>query len=344
MNISIYQKVLVELAKQIWREKNPNKLRLPRNFERYFQLQIGDICEGSAIAELPRFEEDLPQLFGSEAPGDIFDLAQDQLVEIIDCANDNRPIPRLSSSVRKEIHALRKNMRESEELIITRGRMPRESDEHRISNATRERITRQIRQRRPEHVSSFGVLSAVSEAPAEITVTSERGAIKFPVNFQTARLVYNGKNGRLVDFNINAIVDYDGQIVGVESINSVQLIEEDINTRRAVDRIDALSGIEGGWHEGEGLEVSPISILTAKDISRLVCSIAPTAGIFPTLDGEISIEYDRNDLEWTVLIRDMHVIVEVQKVDDDEGISSRFRGVSSGLIKMLLSENGIVDG
>jgi len=343
VNISIYQKVLVELAKQIWREKNPNRLRLPRNFERYFQLQIGDIEEGSAVAHLPRFEEDLPELFGSMAPGDIFDRAQDELVKIIDAANDNKPLPRLSPAVRYELRQLRKNLRSSENIVVTRGRLSRDVDRHPISATTRERITREIREEKTKNISGFGVLSGVSETPPSISVVSEHGTIRIDVNLQTARLTYNGQNGRLVDFNINAVVDYDGFIKRTEGVNSFSLVEDDNSMAKAASRVSELAGLEAGWYNGEGEEISQLTVITSKDIARFISAFEGSAGIFPSVDGEVQIEYTRNDFEWTVAIKDTHVIVEVMSLDDDESVVRRFRGCSPGLLRMLLSENGIVD-
>jgi len=343
VNISIYQRVLVELAKQIWREKNPNRLRLPRNFERYFQLQLGDIKEGSAVAHLPRFDEDLPPLFGALAPGDIFDRAQDQLVEIVDAANDNKPLPFLSQSVRNELQALRKNLRESEDIIVTRGRMSRAADRHRISSATKERITKEIREDKSKSIVGFGIISGVSESPPEITVTSEHGVLKFEVNFETARATFNGQIGRLVDFNVRAIVDYDGDVKSLEAVNAFSLVDDSQEMQRAVNRVDGLSGLEAGWYDDGSVEISRVTILTARDIARFIASFDQTAGIFPTVDSEVSIEYTRNDLEWTVSIKNQHVVVEVLDLDQDESVVRQFKGTSRGLMQMLLSKNGIVD-
>lgn len=343
VNLSIYQHLLVEIAKQIWRERNPSRLRLPRNFERYFQLQLGKIENGSAVAHMPRFEEDLPPLFGSMEPGDIFDLAQDKLIQIIDAANDNRPLPRLSTPVRNELRALRKNLRLTEQIVVTRGRFNSEHDRHPVTASTREQIIREIREEKLRNISSFGILSGVSEAPPGITVVSESGILKFDLNFQTARTVYNGQNGRLVDFNIQAVVDYDGLVKEIPAVNAVHLLDDDPAMLRAVARVEALAGLEAGWHNGTGLEIGQLTILTARDIARFISSFETSIGIFPTVDGEITIEYTRNDLEWTVTVRDQHVVVEVLSLDTDESVAQRFRGASRGLLRTLLSINGVVN-
>lgn len=343
VNISIYQKILIELAKQIWREKNPNRLRLPRNFDRYFQLQLGELTEGSAVAHLPRFEEDLPPLFGDFAVADIFNLAQDRLVKIVDAANDNEEIPALSRSVRSELRAIRKNLRLNEELMITRGNLSREFDRHKISATTKENITRRISEVRSVSISGFGILSGVSESPAELTVVSEHGTLKFEVSFETARLQYSGQSGKLVDFNVRAVVDYDGLVTSLEAVNAVNLVADTPAMLRAVQRVDELGNVKTGWFNGEGAEISRLTMLTARDVARFISSFEEGAGVFPTVEGEISIEYSRNDLEWTVLVRNQHIVVDVFDLDLNESLVRRFKGTSRGLIQMLLSRNGVLD-
>ena len=343
VNISIYEKILIELAKQIWRDEHPNRLKLPKNFARYFQLQLGKIKDGSAVAELPRFEEDLPPLFGDFAPEDIFDKAQDEFVKIIDAANENRPIPRLSAPLRTELHHLRKNLRSSEDIVITRCRRKRKEDCHRVSQQTKEKITKELREERSQHIQGFGLLNGMSESSASITVVSEHGLTTFEVNFQTIREEYAGKNGYLVNFDVVALVDYDGQIKKLNSVNSVSLVTDTQEMKNAVDRVEDLGGIEEGWLDGEGEEVSKVTLLFSKDLARYIASFTSGVGIFPTLDGGISVEYTRNELEWTVLIKEQSVWVEVMSLETDEMLSRRFRGASANLLKVLISQTGIVD-
>lgn len=343
VNISIYQDILIELAKQIWREKNPNRLRLPRNFARYFQLQVGEITEGSAVAHLPRFEEDLPQLFGSMEPGDIFDLAQEKLIEIVDSANKDEAIPRLSRPARQQLGRIRENLRGTEDLIVTRGRRKRSEDRHRISKQTKESITRVLREERVEPIDGFGIVTGVSDNPPSVTVNSEHGSLTFPVNFKTAKTEFAGQNGRLAEFNVVATLNYDGEAKRLESVNSLNLVVDNQQMLRAVRRVDMLGGLEMGWHDGVGEEISELTILYAKDIARFVSMVEPSLGIFPTLDGAITMEYSRNSLEWTITIVEKNVYLEVLSIENDESFTNRFVGPSMGLMKALLSENGIVD-
>jgi len=49
-----YKRLLVECAKELWRRRNPNRERLPKNFEESFTLVFSEVTEGSAVVPLKR--------------------------------------------------------------------------------------------------------------------------------------------------------------------------------------------------------------------------------------------------------------------------------------------------
>ena len=49
-----YKRLLVECAKELWRRRNPNRERLPKNFEESFTLVFTEVGEGSALIPLKR--------------------------------------------------------------------------------------------------------------------------------------------------------------------------------------------------------------------------------------------------------------------------------------------------
>lgn len=49
-----YKKILLECAKELWRRRNPAKVRLPRGFDEKFSLVVAEILPGSAVVPLKR--------------------------------------------------------------------------------------------------------------------------------------------------------------------------------------------------------------------------------------------------------------------------------------------------
>lgn len=55
-----YKKILVETAKELWRDKHPDRQRLPRNFEESISIKFYQINPGSAVVPLYREIFDRP--------------------------------------------------------------------------------------------------------------------------------------------------------------------------------------------------------------------------------------------------------------------------------------------
>jgi hypothetical protein len=49
-----YKRLILECAKELWRRRNPNRERLPKNFEESFTLVFSEVTEGSALIPLKR--------------------------------------------------------------------------------------------------------------------------------------------------------------------------------------------------------------------------------------------------------------------------------------------------
>lgn len=74
-----YRALILECAKELWRRKNPSRVRLPRGFEDGFRVQFDRIDDGSAVVPLRRVREAAQ---GELDLGDEFDEA----VALVDAA------------------------------------------------------------------------------------------------------------------------------------------------------------------------------------------------------------------------------------------------------------------
>ncbi|MBK8569432.1 MAG: hypothetical protein IPN81_05255 [Nitrosomonadales bacterium] len=50
----IYRNLIVECAKELWRRKHPNRINLPKGFEKGFRLQFNRLEDGSAKVPLQK--------------------------------------------------------------------------------------------------------------------------------------------------------------------------------------------------------------------------------------------------------------------------------------------------
>jgi len=88
-----YKTILVETAKELWRRKNPDRERLPKNFEDSLSLKFYEIKAGSAAIPLYREIEAGDQLSFLEAATDELDEAVELVAGAINSASQDKAVP-----------------------------------------------------------------------------------------------------------------------------------------------------------------------------------------------------------------------------------------------------------
>lgn len=84
-----YRNLIVECAKELWRRKHPDRVRLPWRFVENFHLQFNRLDPGSAVVPLQRVRaNDQSDLLDDE-----FDEAADLIDAAIAAANDDKLLP-----------------------------------------------------------------------------------------------------------------------------------------------------------------------------------------------------------------------------------------------------------
>lgn len=115
-----YRNLVVECAKELWRRKNPGRMRLPKGFEEEFRLQFDRIEPGSARIPLQRVQVEQGNLdWGSL---DEFDEAAELIDAAIAAANIDQLLPdALPTNVIPLFRDLGKSLRE-DEVMFTKAR------------------------------------------------------------------------------------------------------------------------------------------------------------------------------------------------------------------------------
>lgn len=89
-----YKALLVETAKELWRRHNPERQRLPKNFEDSLVLKFYEVTTGSAVIPLVR---EIDVQVGKEFPPpwerDELDDAVELIADVVDAAGQDRALP-----------------------------------------------------------------------------------------------------------------------------------------------------------------------------------------------------------------------------------------------------------
>lgn len=111
-----YRNIILACAKELWRRKHPDRVRLPKGFEDGFRLQFDRLDEGSAVVPLQRV---VPTEQGEFDWGNLdeFDEAAELVDAAISAANDDRLLPEaLPASVVLLFREFGKTLRDDEVL------------------------------------------------------------------------------------------------------------------------------------------------------------------------------------------------------------------------------------
>lgn len=88
-----YKNILVETAKEIWRQKHPERDRLPRGFEESLAIKFYELGEGSTAVPLYREIELPPDLLPLEAQPDELDEAVLLVAKAVDAVTQDNALP-----------------------------------------------------------------------------------------------------------------------------------------------------------------------------------------------------------------------------------------------------------
>lgn len=135
--LSQFQKIVAETAKTLWRAANPERERLPRNFEQRVRLCLRTIREGSAIAPLEVLIDEPEQ-------GELFEPEPETVEQAIELAHGvftaverDEPLPeQFPRQLLAEYVKWGQSLGADEEVQVT----PPGKHPARISAATRERL------------------------------------------------------------------------------------------------------------------------------------------------------------------------------------------------------------
>jgi hypothetical protein len=91
--LASYKRILLEIAKEVWRRRNPDRQRLPRGFEDGAVFKLYKIEQSSVGLPIMRVDDTSDARQGVLDLPDEFDSAADLLEEVVEAAAENRLLP-----------------------------------------------------------------------------------------------------------------------------------------------------------------------------------------------------------------------------------------------------------
>ena len=297
--------LIAALAKQEFRQKNADRKRVPRGFDKSISFSLTEIEDGSAIPvfelDLEAAQQNLPN-FG-DGMEEVVSRAYQRVAKIFDDAGQGRFPQALPLDA---IHALTKlgaNIQDDEriEFCDTTGT---DGNVVSLDAFRRKNLLTRVRETYTFEFESVGTLTGVDASHNTIQVqTEEYGELRLSLDgVSMPAEQFDGSLHSLVEFSLSIALDAHDSLKAIEEVHSVDLVRPyDEDVMRCVNRLQDLSKIEKGWlGDQDGEQLVHLAGMRATQIIFMRADLAKVFRIFPTENGGVSLEFDKDGWSFAV--------------------------------------------
>lgn len=285
-DLTAYEELVLELAKHLFREKQTDRVRLPKGFASDFSLHIAKIDEGSAKPALVAMVLGA-QLFAS-LPAEIVEAKE--LINAVMATEEGQAFP---ANFPKEFYSyfnrIGRSLKEGEKIEWT----PDLPNKTVLTPANRIRLARAHRE---TYEAEADVVGLVEELDAKkktgILRTPNKEAIAFVFGDPFFADLKNALGNPAMHAKLNGIGVFDvndrlGSIIEIDQLECLPHLG-------LVSKIDALSSLSNGWLEGNGIAPSSANISWLTDeVAKYFPEALEYPSVVPTDDGNVVFEWIR---------------------------------------------------
>lgn len=288
-----YERLVVDVARGLWKQEHPDRQRAPRGFAGRLQLRLTRIEGGSVIPVLERgIAETEPDPLMEQVSG-IFEDARDLLEETFFAITQGLDIPaRLPPQAIAGLTRFGSSLRENERVEFRYTTTPIV-----YSQGVRRRLLARTAVERFEvEAAVAGRITALNLEKQTFVLTSLHGrAIEGSYEDEGMRLDFR----EVLDSAAEApVVRLDGRLTvtaaeEVEKVSDVTSVELFAAPDAAwAPRLLRLAHMRDGWLDGDGHAPSYIALDAARDVlMRLEERGLALPGVFPMEDGGVQLEW-----------------------------------------------------
>lgn len=309
--LAAYQNLVLSAARFLFTTRNPGRQRIEKGFEDKFRLGMKEIHEGSAVPQVVRFyEEAQGSLFPESPEPDIFDEARDLVEALI----RGEEIPEnvlngheVSESARRDLfgkfNGFGKTLSKDEYVLVG---APGNREGVRYDHDKRLRLLLKVNNRYEDSVDLEGIVTKVDKEQNQISIRQADG-VKIDVRISPLFLgsaIASLTTDQRVRVQGTGIFDEAGKLLQVPLVTD--LIPEGEVERRTGCRLtvaEQLAGLEKlpvGWFHPGSPAFDSTQIEYARDFLEVLIDANgfPIPWLYPTPEGEIRAEWERDGREW----------------------------------------------
>lgn len=299
--------LIAALAKQEFRQKNPDRQRVPQGFDKAISFALIEIEDGSAIPKLSLENEvaqqSLPNI-GDEME-EIVSRAFKRVARIYDDASRDVFPQALPQDAIRALSKLGAKIQDGERIEF-QGQLGQDGNVVSLDSYRRKNLLTRVRETYTKEFEGVGSLTGIDATHNAVQVQTEQyGELRLSLEGVSLPVEqFDGNLFSLVEFSISIALDAHDEFKAVEDVYSVDLVRPyDDAVMKCVRRLQELSKIEKGWlGEGQGEQLVHLAGMRATQLIFMRADLANLFRIFPTEDGGISLEFDKDGWSFAVEI------------------------------------------
>lgn len=300
-DLAAYRELIVEVAKHLYRQRNPDRQRVPKGFVESFQLGLADVVRGNSATALgrrfsPPAEQDAQADLGFPLHFEYFEASRNLIDEVIVAANDGQAIPGdLPSDLLKRFNRFGQSLKTGEHTEISHvGVNP-----VRYDGTTRKRIVLSANPTYEDNLDQRFTITGGDLHTNTIHVVGEGGE-HYDFRVDSVELCEKAISRRRHQVRVVGLGSFDRQDRLFKIVSHRELIFTDDEPRRASDeRLDEIARATAGWFDDN----NPAPNIHAVETMRLFVNMAiseagvPAPYLYPLPEGGVTAEWTRGDWE-----------------------------------------------
>lgn len=333
-DLSALRDLIAALAKQDFRQKNPDRQRVPQGFDKAISFVLVEIGDGSAVPKLS-LESDVAQQslpnIGDEME-EIVARAFGRIAKIYDDATRDTFPQSLPKDAMRALSKLGSNINDDERIEF-QGQLGADGNVVFLDSYKRKKLLTRVRETYSKEIEDVGNLTGIDAVNNSIQVQTEQyGVLWLPLDGVSLPVEqFNGALFSLVEFSLSIELDAHDEFKSVNEVHSIDLVKPyDEALTKCVNRLQELSEIERGWlGDGHGEQLVHLAAVRATQLVFMRADLADIFRIYPTEDGGISLEFDKDNWSFAVeIMPDGSLEIDGNSEDGDEFEAQSFPELS----------------
>lgn len=297
-----FEELVFELAKKIYLDKNPQRQRVPKGFTENVYLKLSAIEEGSSVPVILiaalQSATDPTVPFRNNEYVNYFEMERDTVFGLVENANAGRPF-HIDSKYLNYFNRIGKNLEEGETIDFLNA--PLSDRNVKFSHDSRRKIllSRNEKLEYPELIQINVLIPAIDKRNKTFQIEHEGNIYEHGLMEDLNETI----NQAFQEHENKTYVSLKG--VGIFNENNKLLLIEDIQSMYVLDafdisiRLEELLKLQDNWYEGkDGKALNrDRAFLFSNYFNSFYNTNLKLPAIFPTLNGDIVLEWKKGDME-----------------------------------------------